>query len=510
LSTSSLATSLPWLQLVEPAPRLLVLPPDAVSLDEADAAIELWEFYKRRTLDPWQRLSVQLKLATRVDGRWAARTTGEEVPRQAGKGDAEEVVELWGLVQRAERILHTIHEAVLLATETHGRMLSLIEGHADLRRKKARAWSGTGQQMIEMRNGGIIWYRTRTGGGGRGVDEVDRVVIDEAQHAEPAHIEATSPTQLTSVNPQTNVMGTGGLPGRSAWWWSVRKRALSADPGEFAYLGFTAERLTLVDDHVVAERPDVSTVQQFMALVREVHPVLPRRPDLVGFFEEEYRKLGAEGASREYLLVWEPEPSSETSSEIPRWHELADPPNPKRDYPGSQVASNAQWALVVSPLELGPQWASFGLAGRRADGRFHVEALDHRAGTWWVKERAKQIYADKQIPLRMRATGPENGLIKQLREAGIEVEEVSANDASQAFGAFIAATTFDDEGQPQLHHLDDPDLNKAVKHAKRRSTSSGAASWDEVHSGVEITPLVAVTVALGGVPQVEPESWLYA
>jgi len=30
-----------------------------------------------------------------------------------------------------------------------------------------RAWKGTGQQMIEFRNGGTIWYRTRTGAGGR-------------------------------------------------------------------------------------------------------------------------------------------------------------------------------------------------------------------------------------------------------------------------------------------------------------------------------------------------------
>ena len=164
----------------------MALPAGAASLDEADAAIELWEFYKKRKLDDGQRLDVYVMMATRADGLWAAGVTGHEKPRQSGKGDAIEVVEFWGLTQRSERILHTIHDAVLLATETQSRMLSLFE-HPDLRRLKSRAWKGTGQQMIEMRDGGIIWYRTRTGAGGRGVDEVDRLVIDEAQHAEQQH-----------------------------------------------------------------------------------------------------------------------------------------------------------------------------------------------------------------------------------------------------------------------------------------------------------------------------------
>jgi hypothetical protein len=119
--------------------------------------------------------------------------------------------------------------------------------------------------------------------------------------------------------------------------------------------------------------------------------------------------------------------------------------------------------------------------------------------------------------LRMRPTGAENGLIAPLREAGVEVEEVSANDSSQAFGAFIDAAGFghvlDDNGVPKLdgagrvievpllHHLNDPDLNKAVKHAKRRTTASGGSTWDEMRSTVEITPLIACTVALGGVAQ---------
>src|SRR5690606_39551617 len=113
---------------------LLVLPPAAASLDEAHAAIELWEHYSGKTLDPAQRLAVQVMMAETADGKWAAATTGREMPRQNGKGDEIEVVELWGLVQRAEAILHTVHDAVLLASQAQQRMLAVLEGHADLRR----------------------------------------------------------------------------------------------------------------------------------------------------------------------------------------------------------------------------------------------------------------------------------------------------------------------------------------------------------------------------------------
>ena len=105
-----------WQLDAEPRPAILVLPPGAASLDEAEAAIELWEHYRRRRLDPTQRLAVQVMMAQNSAGMWAARTTGREMPRQNGKGDEIEVVELWGLVQRAEAILHTVHDAVLLAT----------------------------------------------------------------------------------------------------------------------------------------------------------------------------------------------------------------------------------------------------------------------------------------------------------------------------------------------------------------------------------------------------------
>ncbi len=468
MSTASLATLLRWHPVVGPAPKLLVLPPDVASLDEAEAAIELWEHYKRRTLDPWQRLSVQIKMATRSDGRWAARTTGEEVPRQAGKGDAEEVVELWGLAQRSELILHTVHDAVLLATRTQERMLSLIDGHADLRRKKKRAWTGTGQQMIEMRNGGTIWYRTRTGGGGRGVDEVDRIVVDEAQHAESAQIEATSPTQLASVNPQTNVMGTGAIDGKSAWWWSVRRRALMPNPGEFGYLGFTAEELSVVGDRIVTERPDVSTVEKFLALIELVHPAMRRQPELVGFFAEEYRKLGPEGAAREYLLVWDPEPTGDAPGVID-WSLWS------AGERSVTIASHRCEALVMS-RDRKVAWIA--KAGRDADDVLVADVVAIEANL-----TADQA-AGRGVALRVKERWPE------LVERNVECIEVATKDYAAAVSMVRDAVA-----AGRFAHASRRSLDSAVKIAQVDKSGRWVGTPD-----VDVAPLEAMTLALSGVP----------
>jgi hypothetical protein len=461
----------------------VALPPAAASLDEAFAAIELWEFYKGRKLDEGQRLDVCVMLATRDDGLWAASVTGHEKPRQSGKGDSVEVVELWGLTQRAERILHTIHDAVLLATETQSRMLSLLDGHPDLRRLKNREWKGTGQQMIEMRNGGMVWYRTRTGAGGRGVDEVDRLIVDEAQHAELQHLAAITPTQAVAANPQLNALGTGALEGKSSWWWSLRKQA-KQHAGSLGWVGWSAQRWTVnAKGHVDLDDVDPFDRDLWWATI----PGLVAGRTSIEFLERELQVLGPLGFAQEYLCVWADPDDGGTSHLIPAdvWSNCA--------MPGSSIVSHDQWSLTISPDR---KWASFGIAGRTADGKIHVESIDRRGGTDWVIGRAVEIWQAKKIPVRIHKTGPEGSLIARLKELGVEVVEVSSAEVAQATGQFI-----DDANAGTIVHLNQPVLNKALDGAELKTGSDGAAIWSQRNSSVEITPLMACTVALGGVPQ---------
>jgi hypothetical protein len=418
-----------WQIDAEPKPALLVLPPAAASLDEAHAAIEMWEHYSRKTLDPSQRLAVEVMMAEDSAGMWAASTTGREMPRQNGKGDEVEVVELWGLVQRAEAILHTIHDAVLLATSTQSRLLGVIEGHPDLKRRKRREWLGVGQQMIEMRNGGIIWYRTRTGSGGRGIDDVDRLVIDEAQHATEEQLAALDPILQVNANPQTNILGTSAIAGRSAWWWSVRRRALSRDPGRFGYVGHTAERVYLDGDTVVQEMVD--------PLDRSKWP--GANPSLVAgrgrgmaYFEESLRNLGPASFAREHLGVWDPEPSTVSGPiSVERWSELAD---------GESMAvdKSVRLALDAPPDR---KSATFAVAGKRADNLLHVSVREHvrptQAGDDTLRDRvvalAVALTAGHKTKLVLPPASPARAWRADLVEAGVKLDELSPAEYAEAW-----------------------------------------------------------------------------
>ena len=488
--------SINWPVAEHPAPSLLALPAGAASLDEADAAIELWEHYKGRKLDDGQRLDVALMMATRSDGLWAAGVTGHEKPRQSGKGDSVEVVEFWGLTQRCERILHTIHDAVLLATETQSRMLSLFD-HPDLRRLKSREWKGTGQQMIEMRNGGIIWYRTRTGAGGRGLDEVDRLVIDEAQHAEQEHLNSVTATQAVSANPQVNVLGTGALDGKSAWWWSLRKQAKLAQrsPGAFGWLGYSAQQWDLDDGgRVTLHDVDPSNRDLWWSTI----PGLVAGRVSIDFLEREFSLLGPAGFAQEYLCVWAPPVDlSAMHNDLPSlWPKCADP--------SAEIAGRVVFGLDVA---LDGVSASIGVAGYAADYEV-VECAYSQPGTGWVVAQVVETLGRHPgSVLVVDPKGPAGELVAALEQASVPLYKVSIAEAVQSCGSFVTAVRDD-----KLRHRGQRELTAAVNGARRRDVGD-AWMWGRKHSNVDVSPLVAVSLArwaLGALTQLDASRPVFA
>lgn len=492
-----------WQLDAQPAPALLVLPPAAASLDEAEAAIEMWEFYSRKTLDPTQRLMVQIMMAQRPDGRWAAKSTGRAMARQNGKGDELEVPEFWGLVQRSEAILHTVHDAVLLATQTQQRMLSLLD-HKDLRPKVKRKWLGTGQQMIEMRNGGIIWYRTRTGGGGRGVDDIDRLVVDEAQHATEEHLAAITPTLFANSDPQLNLAGTAGLEGKSEWWWSQRIRALSDDPGDFGYMEHTAEKVRLEDGKVVQEPVDATDRSLWAAN----NPAIGcgRKPENMEFLEEQLRTLTEGPFAQEHLCVWAPPPfdgAAEAKLPPDKWLATIGP-KPEME-PGK--------VTLAFDVSKDGEWASIAVGARTITDPF-VLVIEHRQNVGWLPDRLVELVERwDPIVVGCRWDGPTGAqvapVLQAFRDAGIEsdrLELVNAQEYKQACGGFYTDVV---EGRLKRPDGQGP-LDVAAGDAAERPLGD-AWVWDLRNATVPISPLVAVTIARALLPvEVPAEAPVFA
>jgi len=467
-------------QLSEPSPALVVHPPGAVSLGEAERAIQLWEHYSGKTLDSAQRLAVELMLAESDAGRWAARTTGRSAPRQNGKGDEIEVVEAWGLIQRGEWIVHTAHE-IPTAKAAHRRLVGFLEGHPDLRRLIRQVRYANGDQSIEMTSGAIIVYRTRTAGGGRGLDDISRIVVDEAQYAQSEQLASAMPILSANPNPQVNFTGSAGIADRSDWWWTIRLRALADDPGEFSYLEHSAEEVSLSrDGHVLTSSPDIDDVDAWF----RANAALGVRIE-EDFLTEERRTLGPKLFAREHLGIWDPYPGEEGGflpSEA--WIDLAiEPPSELR---------SVAFGLSVS---VDGSSAAFASAGRLPNGDLYVDTVDDRPGTGWIVDRAVDLCSRRHVSIRVNPAAPEGAFIRPLTDAGVKIEEIVSRKYRNACGEILDAIN-----NGTIHHLGQVSLNQAVRAVRRRDVGkAGGWEWADPVSGADVSTLRAATLALTGV-----------
>jgi hypothetical protein len=309
---------------------------------------------------------------------------------------------------------------------------------------------------------------------------VDRLVIDEAQHATEEHLAAVSPTLLANMNPQLNAMGTAGIDGKSDWWWSVRKRALGADPGAFGYVGHTAE-VVRIDDagRVVQQSVDVED----RSLWRAANPsVAAGRGRGMEFLEEQLRVLGAASFAREHLGVWDPPPVSAADGpdiDMAVWAALEDI-EPNRPSP-------VAFSVVVSDDR---EWSSIGLAGSRSDDRRHLQIAQAGRGTGWVVDRVVELVKQWRpvSPVAVAAGQPEGSLIPMMEAAGVKVLRCGSGEYRAACGMFDDALA-----ERAIAHMGQSQLNVSV--AKARRVKSGDATAYEAAEGADISPLRAVMLA---------------
>lgn len=144
--------------------------------------------------------------------------------------------------------------------------------------------------------------------------------------------------------------------------------------------------------------------------------------------------------------------------------------------------------------------AHIAVAGRRADGRVHVEIVASRAGVEWVRPWLTDPDHPhrKAWPLTGQSNGaPVSSLLPALAEAGINVVDWQGGDLARGTGGFydmVRGIGVDGVTSPGVFHLEQPLLDVAAANAVTRPLGDGYV-WDRRHSPVDIAPLVAVTGA---------------
>lgn len=254
----------------------------------------------------------------------------------------------------------------------------------------------------------------------------------------------------------------------------VRHRALTGDHERLAYFEWSLDY----------DGPDVvpPAVMTDPARWAEANPALGIRitPDYV---KAEQRELAARTFAVERLGVgdWPPVDGSADSVIPPAdWAALEDE--------GSEIVGPMVFGFDVTPARTR---ASVAVAGRREDGRFHVELVDHGEGTGWVAQRVAQL-VERHRPAAVvcDTVGPAASLAAELEAAGVRVVMLKTGEYAEACGQ-----VFDAVAQRNLRHLGQPELDSAVRGAQARPLGERWA-WDR-KGRVDISPLVASTLALG-------------
>lgn len=461
--------------------------PVAASGTSGDDAVELAKSVGLY-LDPWEEYVLRNALGTREDGKWAAFEVGLDVPRQNGKGSILEARELAGALVLGEKlIVHSAHQFDT-ALEHLNRLEMLIE-QGNLQNEIKKILRANGKEGIEFKGGQRIRFRARTGGGGRGFTG-DCIVLDEAMYISEAMHGAMLPTlaaRTVTGNPQ--VWYTGSAVDR--WihengivFARVRQRGHKGDP-RLAWFEWSVD----CDDPEDLP-PEVAADPESWA---RANPGLGIRI-AEEYVDNERNSLSARGFAVERLGVGDwPDPDG-VNAVIPA--ELFQAALDEK----SEALDPVVLAFDVAPDR---SFASVGAAGLRTDERDHIEVIKRDRGTGWVVDFLAGV-VERQKPAKVicDAKGPAGSLVDALTREGVEVETVSANEYAQSCGQL-----YDGFVEDTIRHLGTADLASAIRGADKRSLGDSWA-WDRKTSSVDITPLVAVTLARwglhAGTPDPEP------
>lgn len=393
----------------------------------------------------------------------------------------------WLFVTEEPLVVWSAHE-FRTVQEDFQDLEQLVTGSDILRKRVKRIHRTNGDEAIELITGARMVFRTRTKGGGRGLSG-RKVGLDEGFALKPEHMGALLPLVSAQPDPQVLYGSSAGLP-ESKVLRGVRDRGRAGDDPRLAYFEWCAPppaeacrdggacSHTLDAEGCGCDDPE---------LWQRANPAMGRRISRENIAAERRAMPPAE-FGRERMGWWD-DPVENASPITPQaWAKRADPT--------SQPEDPVAFALDVTPDR---SRASIAASGRRKDERHHGEIVEHRSGTGWVVDRLVDL-ATKWRPcsVALAASSPAESFVPALRERGFSTDPgpgewqlhvVNTREHAQACGALT-----DDVTNDQWRHPDQAPVNAAVEGAVIRSLAD-AWAWSRKDSGVDISPLVAETLA---------------
>ena len=456
------------------AARRLVIPSGIVTSDwpkVRELAARLCDI----RYDRWQDGLGMVMLGKRADGIYAATVGGIiiSICRQAGKTFLiGTMIFMLSILNPGLTILWTAHRS-RTSDETFQFMKGLAS-RASLRRYIYGVRSANGQQEISVANGSRIMFGARERGFGRGFDAVDIEIFDEAQILSENAMDDMVPAMNVSPNGLVILLGTPPKPSDPSEVFSTRRGdAINGTSDDKIYVEFSADKDADIDDRSQWEK---------------ANPSYPNRTPASSILRLQ-NLLGDDSFRREGLGIWNEQISISAIS--------------REQWEKTVVGTPNLDGLIGYGIDMPPNRSSLAIGGaiKHKDGTAHIELRKFEStqsqGTMWAVEwivehwpRTASVVIDGQSPAA--------ALIPDLKARHVKVITTTATDMGRATGRFQ-----DMLRDHQLTHMPDdaqPALATAVHNATTRNIgTSGAQGWNKMGSDIDISPLVAVTLALFGV-----------
>jgi len=359
--------------------------------------------------DGWQDGLGTVAFGKRKDGKYAATVGGVvmSIPRQVGKTFFVGSVMIALCLQFAKlQVVWTAHHG-RTSTKTFQSMQSMV------RRKKIAPHvlsirTANGEQEIRFRNGSVISFGARSQGFGRGFDEIDAEVFDEAQILTEKALSDMIPAANQSRHKHGALVWYMGTPPRPSdpgeAFSNKRKKALSGKSKDMVYVECAADSDAKLDDVKQWARANPSyplrTPHESMERMRE------NLPD-----DSDWR--------REALGIWDEFDASSHIWDLEAWDRCGSPVIPERP------------AAISLAVAFDQAWASISAASM-VEGVPYIAAVERKRKVREVALEAARISREYSVPVVVDGRGPAAYLIPLLEEEGADVLIFDVHDVTAA------------------------------------------------------------------------------
>lgn len=424
------------------------------------------------TFDEWQRGAGRVILGKREDGTYAATIGGVTlaIPRQVAKTFlVGRIVFALCVLFPGMKVLWTAHR-----TRTTTNTFAALQGFA--KRKTVAPYiehirMANGEQEIKFTNGSVIMFGAREQGFGRGFDEVDIEVFDEAQILTEKALDDMVAATNQSRHEAGALLFYMGTPPRPTDPGEVfkarRKEALSGESDDAVYIECSADEDADPDDRTQWAK---------------ANPSYPHRTPLRSMLRLRKNLASDDSWKREALGIWDAA-TTNGALNADRWAELKDP--------AAERGATLSFGLDVD--EDRRAWVA--IAWTRPDGAVHV-VLDDQSPVpaFRAAERCAELTKKWNA-----AVVPPKAFEDELTDAGVRIAPMGQGEFTAACGKFA-----DKVEVGKVRHGNQVDLNEAVRLARWRSAGPNGERAFQLKGSPEIGPLAAATRAVHGLTSERP------